>query len=160
MKGFFADIPSFLSWETYFLQIADQVSKKSPCFKAQVGAVIVDKTNTILSVGFNNPPQGVQNCFETRFCNRLFLEVESGTRYETCPAIHAEQKAIMQIGMEKTIDTKMFVFGHSAICVLCQRFLVEAQVNQVILKPSWEEETLFFQPSEWIPTLHFEPRSC
>lgn len=44
------------SWDTYFISIAVEVSKRSPDPKKHVGAVIVDECNRIVSTGYNGLP--------------------------------------------------------------------------------------------------------
>ena len=73
-------------WDTYFMNIANEVSKRSTCPRASVGAVIV-KDNRILSTGYNGAPAGEAHCTEVgclivnNHCERT---------------IHAETNAVVQ----------------------------------------------------------------
>lgn len=44
------------NWDKYFMNIAEQVALRSPDPKKQVGAVIVDNLNRIISTGYNALP--------------------------------------------------------------------------------------------------------
>lgn len=74
------------SWDDYFLNIAKEVSKRSTCPRASVGAVIV-KDHRILSTGYNGAPPGEPHCtdvgclMENNHCERT---------------IHAETNAVAQ----------------------------------------------------------------
>ena len=46
------------SWDTYFIHIANAVSKRSPDPKYKVGAVIVSSEHIILGTGYNGFPVG------------------------------------------------------------------------------------------------------
>lgn len=50
-----------MSWEEYFLNIAEQVKLKSKDKSTQIGAVIVGKDNEILSTGYNSFPRGLDD---------------------------------------------------------------------------------------------------
>ena len=60
--------------------------------------------------------------------------IESGTRYETCRSIHAEQNAIIQAGQDRCQNATMYIWGHQMICILCKRFILQAQIKNIILK--------------------------
>lgn len=52
---------SKLSWDEYYMNIADAVSTKSPD-RIKVGSVLIsNKDNKILSTGYNSTPKGVNN---------------------------------------------------------------------------------------------------
>lgn len=122
------------NWDEYFLEIAKTVSSRSNCIRAQVGAVIVDKNNTIKSTGYNGTPSKVLSCSELGFCYRQANNIPSGTRYETCRSIHAEQNAIIQAGMDKCKDATMYIWGHNFICILCKRFIVQSGIKNIVLQ--------------------------
>lgn len=69
-------------WDTYFLELAHLVSKRSTCLRRKVGAVIV-KDKHILSTGYNGAPKGISHCDVTG-CLRKRLKIPSGERHELC----------------------------------------------------------------------------
>ena len=60
--------------------------------------------------------------------------IPSGTRYETCRSIHAEQNAIIQAGQDRCKGATMYIWGHDFICILCKRFIVQSGIKDVYLK--------------------------
>jgi dCMP deaminase len=52
------------SWETYFMEIALLVARRSTCLRRSVGAVVV-KDRRMLSTGYNGAPTNVRHCRET-----------------------------------------------------------------------------------------------
>ena len=123
-----------LDWESYFLEMAKTASKRSNCLRAQVGAVIVGDDKTIRATGYNGTPSKVESCMERNFCYRVHNNIPSGTRYETCRSIHAEQNAIIQAGLERCKGSTMYIYGHEFICILCKRFILQAGISNVVLK--------------------------
>ena len=48
-------------WDTYFLNIAEQVAKRATCPRASVGALII-KDNRFVSTGYNGAASGEEHC--------------------------------------------------------------------------------------------------
>jgi dCMP deaminase len=74
------------SWDEYFLNIAKEVSTRSTCPRASVGAIIV-KDNHILSTGYNGAPPREPHCAEVG-CLMVNGHCER--------TVHAETNAIAQ----------------------------------------------------------------
>lgn len=72
-------------WDEYFLNIAEEVGKRSTCLRRRYGAIIV-KDNIIVSTGYNGSPRGEINCLDAKVCERERLNIPKGERYELCVA--------------------------------------------------------------------------
>ena len=123
-----------IDWDDYFLEIARTVSKRSNCLRAQVGAVIVGADRKVKATGYNGVPSKVVSCMELGECYRIKNNIQSGTRYETCRSIHAEQNAIIQAGQDRCMGSDMYIWGHDFICILCKRFIVQSGIKKIYLK--------------------------
>lgn len=121
-------------WVDYFLDLAKTCASRSNCIRANVGAVIVGADKTIKATGYNGTPSKVQSCAERGECFRIKNNIPSGTRYETCRSIHAEQNAIIQAGQDRCKGSTMYIWGHDFICILCQRFIVQSGITEVYLR--------------------------
>ncbi len=124
-------LPSF---DEYFMGLAKHSSSRSNCIRAQVGAVIIDKNKKVKSTGYNGTPSGVTSCLDKGTCYRLEHNIPSGTRYETCQSIHAEQNAIIQAGEDTCIDGSIYIYGHNQVCILCKRFIIQAGLQNIYLQ--------------------------
>ena len=109
------------SWTDYFLDMAKTCSSRSNCLRAQVGAVIVGQDKKIKATGYNGTPSKVESCYERGECYRMKNNIPSGTCYETCRSIHAEQNAIIQAGQDRCMGASMYIYGHDFICILCKK---------------------------------------
>lgn len=81
----------------YFMQIAMTVRRRALCLGRSVGAVLV-KEGRIISTGYNGTPENMPNCDEReRGCLRCASrdQFESGTGYDVCICVHAEQNALL-----------------------------------------------------------------
>lgn len=138
-----------MDWIDYFFEFAKTASLRSSCIRAQVGAAIVDEDNRILGSGFNGTPSKVKSCIEIGECFRVKNNIPSGTQYETCRSIHAEQNAIIQIGRRLAKGSDLYIYGHNQVCILCKRFIINAGIKKVFLKKDENSEVLEFIPAEW-----------
>jgi dCMP deaminase len=136
-------------WDEYFLRFAAQAAERSDCLRAQVGAVIVNARRKVKGTGYNNSPVGVESCLARGYCYRIEHNIESGTRYETCRSIHAEQNAIIQAGEDNCVGSTMYIFGHNHVCILCRRFILNAGITRVLLQKDWTKPVEEIDPAAW-----------
>ena len=141
------------SKDTYYLNIALEVSKRSTCLRRHYGCVIV-KDDIIIATGYNGSPRGEENCCDRGTCKRA--NAERYTSYENCDSVHAEQNALIAASRDRLIGSTVYLaceqYGYdsakSAIweeevygwveddnpvpCHLCLRMLKNAGVSKII----------------------------
>lgn len=128
----------------YYLEIARMVSKRSTCLKRHYGAVIV-KDDEIIATGYNGAPRGEENCCDKGICPRMNVEHNSGN-YADCPAVHAEQNAIISAPRRDLIGATLYLCGEEIDpetgnvrtitsanpCPICERIIKNAGISYVI----------------------------
>ncbi|MCJ7490210.1 MAG: cytidine/deoxycytidylate deaminase family protein [Thermoplasmata archaeon] len=117
-----------ISKDRYFMNIAIEVSRRSTCTRRQIGAILVSDVGAIKSTGYNGNPRGLPHCEEVG-CIRDKLCIPSGTRLETCTAVHAEQNALIQAGTNSRGST---LYSTIVPCPICARMILNAQVARVV----------------------------
>lgn len=141
--------------DTYYLNIALAVSKRSTCLKRHYGCVIVNN-DIIIATGYNGSPRGEENCCERGQCKRA--DAERYTGYEKCDSVHAEQNALIAASRDRLIGATVYlaceeygldenasamyeedIYGwiedlNPVPCPLCMRMLKNAGVSKVINK--------------------------
>ncbi|MFC1504336.1 cytidine/deoxycytidylate deaminase family protein [Spirochaetota bacterium] len=142
-----------LNWDEYFMEIAKTASQRSDCMRAQVGAIVVNPRKKVKGSGYNNSPAGVEGCSDRGYCFRIKNKIQSGTMYETCRSIHAEQNAIIQAGEDNCAGSSIYIYGHNLVCILCKRFILNSGIKKVFLKKDNSEEMLETDPQDWIAEL-------
>ncbi len=123
----------------YFLNIALSVARRSTCLRRKFGAVIV-KDNTIVGTGYNGNARGVVNCDEIG-CIKNQMNSPQGKAYDYCPAVHAEENAIINSNRADRINATLYIAGLdnngeytlALPCQRCQRKIINSQIKQVIL---------------------------
>lgn len=125
--------------DTYFLNIAAEVAKRSTCLRRQYGAVIV-KDGVIISTGYNGAARGESNCCDEGVCWREANNIPHGERYEMCRAVHAEMNAIISADGGRMIGSTLYLAGFEngeriiepVPCLMCARAIKNAQIENVI----------------------------
>jgi dCMP deaminase len=117
-----------ISKDEYFMNIAIEVARRSTCTRRQIGAIVVSDVGEIKSTGYNGNPRGLPHCEEIG-CIRDKLGIPSGTRLETCTAVHAEQNALIQAGTNARGST---MYSTIVPCPICARMILNAQVARVV----------------------------
>ena len=114
----------------YYLRIAKAVSTRSPCLREHYGAVIV-KNDRIVSVGYNAPATGEKHCSD---CSRK-TKLHGSSYSQECPAIHAEENAVINAGRDRCIDGTLYLWGTrtSKPCYRCDRVIKNAGIKEVII---------------------------
>lgn len=125
--------------DEYFLKIASVVSEQSTCLRHHMGAVAV-RNKHILATGYNGAPSGAKDCLELG-CLRDELGIESGTRQETCRAIHAEQNVIIQAGLHGVSLEGSTVYCTHTPCVLCAKMLVNAKIARFVSFAKYNDDS-------------------
>jgi len=123
----------------YFLKIALSVAARSTCLRRKFGAVIV-KDNTIVGTGYNGNARGVVNCHEVG-CIKDLMDAPQGKAYDYCPAVHAEENAIINSNRADRIGATLYIAGldregsytMAVPCQRCQRKIINSQIAEVVI---------------------------
>lgn len=111
-------------WDTVFIEMAKVIASRSKDPSTNVGAVLVDKNNVILSTGFNGPPRQLYD-------NMIPWETRPD-KYDYI--IHAEENALLfalgSHGSMPLIGSKMYC-THIP-CPSCVLRMIRADVAEIV----------------------------
>ena len=116
------------SWDEYFINISEQVAKKSKDPSTKTGCVIVDEKNRPVSFGYNG---FVGGCDETK------MTQERPLKYLL--VIHAEMNAILFSRRDLENCT---LYSLYAPCENCLKHVIQAGVKKIIYKNSVVESKI------------------
>jgi dCMP deaminase len=125
-------------WDSYFMEIARIVSKRSTCKRRSVGALIV-KDKRILSTGYNGAPMGLAHCSDGQ-CLREILNVAPGERHELCRGLHAEQNAIIQAAYHGVSINDAQLYSTHLPCSICIKMVMNAGISNVYYLDGYPDE--------------------
>lgn len=147
-----------ISKEQYYLNIAQEVSKRGTCLRRNFGAVIV-KEDQIIATGYSGAPRGTANCIDIGKCLRQELKVPKGKRYELCRGVHAEQNAIIHASRLDMLDAALYLVGldvetdsfvgDSEPCLMCKRIIINAGIKWVHVEID-HNKTKRFRVADWV----------
>ena len=121
-----------VSWETYFMNIAKEVSTRSTCDRKHVGAVIV-RDRTLLSTGYNGSIKGLPHC------NDAGCEMVDGHCIRTS---HAEANAIVQAAKNgvKIDDSEIYVTASP--CYNCFKLIANSGIKVIFYNELYRDEQI------------------
>ncbi|NUQ80072.1 MAG: dCMP deaminase family protein [Bacteroidetes bacterium] len=126
-----------LSWEEYFLRIAEMVSERSTCNRAKIGAVIV-RDRSILATGYNGSPKGHPHCTDVG-CLIYTTTDPGGAAEENCfRTIHAEINAITQAAKNGTSIDGADIFITASPCYHCLKTLINCGIQRVYYRKPYK----------------------
>lgn len=122
------------SFDEIYMDLAENLAKRSHCVKAQVGAVLTKDTR-IVSLGYNGPPAGTHNCdidFPKDGCPR-------DSKGSCSLALHAEQNAILYASKNKVSIEGSTLYVTLSPCISCARVIYTMGIKKVYYLNSYAD---------------------
>lgn len=110
-----------LSWDEYFLKIAEAVALKSKDPSSKMGCVIVDQNKRVVSLGYNGMVQGADE-------SKMTLS-ERPMKYYF--AIHSEMNAVLFAHQDLTGCT---LYNRVATCENCLKYCLQAGIKRFVYR--------------------------
>lgn len=139
------------SWDRYFLDIAEQVSRRSPDPNTKHGCVLVDDDRRVIATGYNGPVAGVPNEIvpltrpqkytwflhaEDNAIAFARCDLRRATAYVTGPPCAACFRRLLQVGIRRIVHA-----GRQSACIsddereACDQMAKALHVEVVELPP-------------------------
>jgi len=124
--------------DTYYMGIAIAVREKANCRGNRVGAVLVLE-NRVIATGYNGVPEGMKNCLEGGClrCRNPKGRFPSGTGYDLCICVHAEQNALLSAARFGISVQGATLYTTMQPCFGCAKELLQAHVKQIVYLHEW-----------------------
>ena len=93
-----------------------------------------------MGTGYNGSAKGVINCYEVG-CIKNELNLPQDGAYDYCPAVHAEENAIINSNRIDRIGAKLYIAGltpsgnctYSIPCQRCRRKIINSEIEEVVI---------------------------
>jgi dCMP deaminase len=124
--------------DAYFMGIALAVRERANCKGQRVGAVLVQEKR-VISTGYNGTAEKMTNC-EDGGCHRCANreQFKSGTSYDLCICVHAEQNALISAGRFGASAEGAILYSTTRPCFGCTKELSQAKVHAVFYIHDWK----------------------
>lgn len=128
------------SWNEVWAHVAEAVSARSLCIRAQIGAVIVDSRHRIVATGYNGPPASFPhgNLTCDKWCERAVKSGFTGSPdllrsdYSDCPSLHAEANALLAADRSTWQGGIIYVLGD--VCFNCAKLIANSGLSEVVVR--------------------------
>lgn len=127
--GYYPDARPRPSIDEWAMGLAAECQKRSSCLSRQVGCVLLDSMNHVIGMGYNGSARGMSQCTDDKTCMKRALGFRSGEGDEYCPAIHAEQNALVQCSDTYKINT---VYVTTSPCHTCAKMLLSTSARKIV----------------------------
>jgi dCMP deaminase len=118
--------------------MAHVIASRSTCLRRRVGALLV-RDKRVLATGYNGAPAALPHCEEVG-CRRAELGVASGTGWELCRGLHAEQNAIIQGALHGVSVRGSTLYCTTQPCIICAKMLINAGVERVVYSGDYSDK--------------------
>ena len=112
-----------------FMAMANDVARKSNCARRAVGALIV-KQGQVVAVGWNGVSKAQVDCRDAG-CPRCINGGDTGSGYETCICIHAEQGAIADAARRGASTSDSIMYVNLRPCLQCLAIALASGVREI-----------------------------
>lgn len=121
-------------WDHYFLSFIPVIKSRSKDKHTQVGCLIVNEFNNIISTGYNSFPAGINDHVPERYERPLKYEIISHSEENACCA--AAKAGIRLYGSR--------IYQPSTPCITCARIIIQCGIKEIIY--SKEQHALWNSP--------------
>jgi dCMP deaminase len=119
-----------------FMAMADKVARRSNCVRRAVGALIV-RQGQVAAVGWNGVSESYRDC-RGAGCPRCINGGDTGSGYETCICIHAEQHAIADAAKRGVSTEGSILYVNLRPCLQCLTIARASGVCEVFYGEDWK----------------------
>jgi dCMP deaminase len=112
-----------------FMSKANDVARRSNCIRRAVGAVIVQQ-GLVVAVGWNGVADCHKDCREAG-CPRCINGGDTGSGYESCICIHAEQSAIADAASRGVCTKDSIMYVNLRPCLQCLTIAIASGVREI-----------------------------
>ena len=126
------------SWDEYFMEIANTVSKRATCDRGRSGCVVV-RDRQILVTGYVGSPKGLPHCDEVGHQFRRVVH-EDGSVSEHCVrTVHAEQNAICQAAKLGISLDGATLYCRMTPCRVCAMLIINCGIKRVVCERKYHD---------------------
>ena len=147
------------SWDEYFMEVANAISKRATCDRGRSGCVIA-RDKQILVTGYVGSPRGLPHCDDAGHQMKKILHEDGSVSSHCVRTVHAEQNAICQAArMGISIDGAT-LYCRMTPCRTCAMLIINCGIVRVVCEKKYhageESEKMFGQAGIEIEYVHNE----
>lgn len=118
------------SWDDYFMEVMDAISKRATCDRGRAGSVAV-KDRQILATGYVGSPAGFPSCDEIGHDLRKSFNEDETVSQHCVRTVHSEQNVICQAARRGVSIEGATIYTRMTPCRVCAMLLINAGIKKV-----------------------------
>lgn len=134
------------SWDDYFMEVANAISKRATCDRGRSGCVIA-KDCQILVTGYVGSPKGLPHCDDVGHQMKKVLHEDDSITQHCVRTVHAEQNAICQAAKRGISIEGATLYCRMTPCRTCAMLIINCGINRVVCEKKYhagaESEKMF-----------------
>ncbi len=136
------------TWDEYFMEVADAISKRATCDRGRSGCVIA-KDRQILVTGYVGSPAGLPHCDDVGHQLKKVVHEDGRVSTHCVRTVHAEQNAICQAAKRGIAIGGATLYCRMTPCRTCAMLIINCGIERVVCEKKYhdssESEELFAQ---------------
>ena len=136
------------TWDEYFMEIANTVSKRATCDRGRSGCVIV-RDRQILVTGYVGSPNGLPHCDDVGHQMKKTIHEDGHVTNHCVRTVHAEQNAICQAAKRGIALEGATLYCRMTPCRTCAMLIINCGIKRVVCENKYhageESEEMFRQ---------------
>ncbi len=128
------------TWDEYFMEVMEAISKRATCNRGRSGCVIA-RDNQLLVTGYVGSPVGLPHCDEVGHQMKKVVH-EDGSVTEHCVrTVHAEQNAICQAAKRGVALDGATLYCRMTPCRVCAMLIINCGIKRVVCERKYHAGT-------------------
>ncbi len=134
------------TWDEYFMEIANTVSKRATCDRGRSGCVVA-RGRQILVTGYVGSPTGLPHCDDAGHQMKRLIHESGKTTQHCMRTVHAEQNAICQAAKLGISIENATLYCRMTPCRTCAMLIINCGIKRVVCEKKYhaceDSEKLF-----------------
>lgn len=134
------------TWDDYFMEVADAISKRGTCDRGRAGTVIA-KDKQLLATGYVGSPAGFPHCDDVGHQIKKLIHEDRRVTQHCVRTVHSEQNAIVHAAKRGVSIDGATIYSTMTPCRVCAMLLINAGIKGVYCKRRYhageESEKMF-----------------
>ena len=119
------------SWDAYFMEVMEAISKRATCSRGRSGCVIA-KDNQLLVTGYVGSPIGMEHCDDVGHQMKKMIHEDDSITEHCVRTVHAEQNAICQAAKNGVALDGATLYCRMTPCRVCAMLIINCGIKRVV----------------------------
>jgi dCMP deaminase len=126
------------SWDEYFMEVCEAISKRASCDRGRSGAVIA-RDNQLLVTGYVGAPAGLPHCDDVGHQLKKMIHEDGRETTHCVRTVHAEQNAICQAAKRGIAINGATLYCRMTPCRTCAMLIINCGIIRVVCQRRYHD---------------------